>query len=235
MIRTQVSLSPEEYDAAKREAQRLGISLAELLRRSLRSMLPVDESRPWMRYAGMVESGDPNSSATVDEVVAALASFSPATLALGKTSFYAIEDMDLDTALDHLHIGLTATGTTADAAEGIVLGVGGVISDVPHINPPKFLALIQKTALFQFEGGLGVLEDPKDNFEVLQEGVHGSSEEGDVVDDHFTPVMFEPGRFCQLIPLCFKHLHHCSEDRCRVQHPHWHFCPSEFLLYTKEG
>ena len=57
--------------------------------------------------------------ATVDELVAALVSFSPATLALGKASFYAIEDMDLDTALDYLHIGLTATGATADAAEGI--------------------------------------------------------------------------------------------------------------------
>lgn len=34
MIRTRVSLSEEEYSAAKREAQRLGISLAELLRRS---------------------------------------------------------------------------------------------------------------------------------------------------------------------------------------------------------
>lgn len=69
MIRTQISLSPEEYTAAKREASRLGISLAELLRRSLRSMLPVDESKPWMRYAGMVESGDPHSSQNVDEVV----------------------------------------------------------------------------------------------------------------------------------------------------------------------
>jgi len=69
MIRTQISLSPEEYDAAKREARRLGISLAELLRRSLRSLLPVDESKPWMRYAGMVESGDPESSRSVDEVI----------------------------------------------------------------------------------------------------------------------------------------------------------------------
>ena len=49
MIRTQISLAPEEYKAAKREAKRLGISLAELLRRSLRTMLPVDESKPWMR------------------------------------------------------------------------------------------------------------------------------------------------------------------------------------------
>ncbi len=69
MIRTQISLSKEEYDAAKREAQRLGISLAELLRRSLRNVLPVDDTKPWMRYAGMVESGDPDSSQRIDEVV----------------------------------------------------------------------------------------------------------------------------------------------------------------------
>jgi hypothetical protein len=69
MIRTQISLSAEEYNAAKREARRLGISLAELLRRSLRSVLPADESRPWMRYAGMVESGDPYSSQHIDEMV----------------------------------------------------------------------------------------------------------------------------------------------------------------------
>ncbi len=69
MIRTQISLSQEEYDAAKQEAQRLGISLAELLRRSLRNMLPVDNSRPWMRYAGAVESGDADSSRRIDEVV----------------------------------------------------------------------------------------------------------------------------------------------------------------------
>jgi len=69
MIRTQISLSEEEYSAAKREAERLGISLAELLRRSLRGVLPVDESKPWMRYAGMVESGDPHSSRRIDDVV----------------------------------------------------------------------------------------------------------------------------------------------------------------------
>ena len=69
MIRTQISLTEEEYEAAKREASRLGISLAELLRRSLRTLLPVDNSKPWMRYAGMVESGDPRSSQNVDDVV----------------------------------------------------------------------------------------------------------------------------------------------------------------------
>lgn len=69
MIRTQISLSDEEYEAAKRESRRLGISLAELLRRSLRHMLPVDQSKPWMRYAGMIESGDPRSSQHIDDVV----------------------------------------------------------------------------------------------------------------------------------------------------------------------
>ncbi len=69
MIRTQISLPEPEYKEAKQEARRLGISLAELLRRSLRTLLPVDTSKPWMRYAGMVESGDPDSSRHVDDVV----------------------------------------------------------------------------------------------------------------------------------------------------------------------
>ena len=69
MIRTQVSLTEEEYRAAKEEARRRGISLAELLRQSLRGLLPVDASKPWMRLAGIVESGDPASSRKIDEVV----------------------------------------------------------------------------------------------------------------------------------------------------------------------
>lgn len=69
MVRTQVSLSEEEYEAAKRESRRQGISMAELLRRSLRRMLPVDESKPWMRYAGMIESGDSKSSQNIDDIV----------------------------------------------------------------------------------------------------------------------------------------------------------------------
>jgi hypothetical protein len=68
MVRTQISLTEEEYRAAKREAERLGISLAELVRRSLRAALPVDESKPWMRYAGFVRSGQPECQ-TIDEVV----------------------------------------------------------------------------------------------------------------------------------------------------------------------
>lgn len=69
MVRTQISLSEEEYEAAKEESRRLGISLAELLRRSLRRVIPVDESKPWMRYAGMIETGDPSSSQRIDDIV----------------------------------------------------------------------------------------------------------------------------------------------------------------------
>lgn len=69
MIRTQISLAEHDYHAAKAEARRLGISLAELLRRSLRAVLPADESKPWMKYAGMVETGDPESSQKIDDIV----------------------------------------------------------------------------------------------------------------------------------------------------------------------
>jgi hypothetical protein len=67
MIRTQISLSKKEYDAAKAEAARLGISLAELLRRSIRHVLPADEKKPWMRYAGMVETGEKDASQKIDD------------------------------------------------------------------------------------------------------------------------------------------------------------------------
>ena len=69
MIRTQISLPQDDYDAAKAEAARLGISLAELVRRALRSALPADDSQPWMHYAGMIESGDPSSSRGIDDIV----------------------------------------------------------------------------------------------------------------------------------------------------------------------
>lgn len=69
MIRTQVSLDEHDYLLAKQEAAALGISVAEFVRRAIRQTLPVDESKPWMRYAGFVESGDPDSSRSIDEIV----------------------------------------------------------------------------------------------------------------------------------------------------------------------
>jgi hypothetical protein len=69
MIRTQVSLDEHEYDLAKREAAHQGISVAEFVRRAIRRMLPAEGDAPWMRFAGLVESGDRRSSQSVDEVV----------------------------------------------------------------------------------------------------------------------------------------------------------------------
>lgn len=55
----------------------------------------------------------------VDEVVEALMSASPATIMLGRDSFYGMADSDLDAALDRLQGGLTELAMTEDAAEGI--------------------------------------------------------------------------------------------------------------------
>jgi hypothetical protein len=69
MIRTQVSLDTHEYQLVKKEAAAQGISIAEFLRRAVRDKLPAVEGAPWMRYAGFVESGDPNSSQSIDDLV----------------------------------------------------------------------------------------------------------------------------------------------------------------------
>lgn len=70
MIRTQISFDKVLYERARRAAGRLGVSLAELCRRSVAETLARDEAgadRPWMRYIGIVE-GSPHDSATVDAV-----------------------------------------------------------------------------------------------------------------------------------------------------------------------
>jgi len=69
MIRTQVSLDKQDYALAKKEAKALGISVAELVRRAVRRMLPASSQAPWMRYAGLVESGNARSSQSIDDIV----------------------------------------------------------------------------------------------------------------------------------------------------------------------
>ena len=69
MIRTQISLDEQEYALVKKEAKALGISIAELIRRAVRQTLPAPKQSPWMRYAGFVESGNPNSSQSIDDIV----------------------------------------------------------------------------------------------------------------------------------------------------------------------
>ncbi len=69
MIRTQISLSEQDYQLARKEAKSLGISLAELFRRALRAVLPVKRDKPWMKYAGDIETGNLRSSQEIDDVV----------------------------------------------------------------------------------------------------------------------------------------------------------------------
>jgi len=69
MLRTQISLSKMEYQLAKENAKQLGVSLAELLRRSLRTVFSVQKDKPWMHYAGFVESGNPKSSQHIDDLI----------------------------------------------------------------------------------------------------------------------------------------------------------------------
>jgi post-segregation antitoxin (ccd killing protein) len=69
-VTVHISLDRDLYEQAKAEAGRGGISVAELIRSSLAEALESRrEARPWMRYAGILDSGDPDSSSTVDEVV----------------------------------------------------------------------------------------------------------------------------------------------------------------------
>jgi hypothetical protein len=68
MIRTQVSLEEKEYKLAKKSAKAQGISVAEYVRRAIRVSLS-DSDKSWMKYAGMVKSGDPNSSENIDDVI----------------------------------------------------------------------------------------------------------------------------------------------------------------------
>jgi hypothetical protein len=71
MIRTQISLVEDQYREAKAEARRQGISLAEFLRRAVASALHprTTITRPWMRHAGRVTSGDARASRSVNAVV----------------------------------------------------------------------------------------------------------------------------------------------------------------------
>jgi len=66
MIRTQVSLEKKDYLLAKKEAKAQGVSMAELFRRALRQRLPstgkAPRDAPWLRFLGMLDTGDPRAS-----------------------------------------------------------------------------------------------------------------------------------------------------------------------------
>jgi hypothetical protein len=45
------------------------LSVAEFVRRAVRKALRARGQGAWMKYAGFVETGDPRSSQTIDEIV----------------------------------------------------------------------------------------------------------------------------------------------------------------------
>jgi hypothetical protein len=51
------------------EAKSMGISVAEFVRRALQQALRPRGGGQWMRFAGFVETGNPQSSQTIDEIV----------------------------------------------------------------------------------------------------------------------------------------------------------------------
>ena len=70
LLRTQISLDADLYERARAEAARRGISIAELVRRALTAQLASPSAdRPWMRFAGTIDSGDSGASTSIDDVV----------------------------------------------------------------------------------------------------------------------------------------------------------------------
>ena len=69
MTRLTIRLHAEEYVLVKKEAKTLGISLAEFVRRAVLDKLRFSNQAPWMRYAGMVATGESKSTLSIDAIV----------------------------------------------------------------------------------------------------------------------------------------------------------------------
>jgi hypothetical protein len=55
--------SPPESYATRR------ISIAEFVRRAVCEAVPANGQAPWMKFAGLMETGDPTLSRSIDELV----------------------------------------------------------------------------------------------------------------------------------------------------------------------
>lgn len=71
MRRTQISLSQEDYEAAKRIADRRGESLSQVIRDALRRETEAAQTAydPLGVIIGIVDSADPNASENLDETL----------------------------------------------------------------------------------------------------------------------------------------------------------------------
>jgi len=67
--RTQKRFGERDYSSAEEQAAAQEISVAQYVCRAIRSALPPSGRPKWMRYAGLVESGNPRSSRSIDETV----------------------------------------------------------------------------------------------------------------------------------------------------------------------
>ena len=120
-------------DEAKMGTPEIGLGLWPMMISAVLFPLVPRKTLMWMMMTGAVITGkraaelgiatisvpasdlDDAVSGIVDKLKAAPSG----AIALGKRSFYAAGAMDPDTALDYLHIGLTAVSFTDDANEGV--------------------------------------------------------------------------------------------------------------------
>ena len=118
---------------AKMGTPEIGLGLWPMMISAVLFPLVPRKTLMWMMMTGAVITGEraaelgiatmavPASGLddAVDGMVATLRQAPRGAMALGKRSFYATASMDPDTALDNLHIGLTAVSFTDDANEGV--------------------------------------------------------------------------------------------------------------------
>lgn len=71
MIRTQICFSSEQYEAAKRIAEKRGVSMAEFMRNAVEREAAEEHSYddPLADIIGMIKDADPNASEKLDEMI----------------------------------------------------------------------------------------------------------------------------------------------------------------------
>lgn len=118
---------------AKMGTPEIGLGLWPMMISAVLFPLVPRKTLMWMMMTGAVITGEraaelgiatmsvpaPELDGAVDAIVAKLKLAPSGAMALGKRAFYSTASMDPDTALDTLHIGLTAVSFTDDANEGV--------------------------------------------------------------------------------------------------------------------
>jgi len=120
-------------DDAKMGTPEIGLGLWPMMISAVLFPLVPRKTLMWMMMTGAVITGERAAELgiatmsvpahglddAVGEIVAKLKMAPAGAMAMGKRFFYSTASMDPDTALDNLHIGLTAVSFTEDANEGV--------------------------------------------------------------------------------------------------------------------